>query len=289
MLEDTHFANKTPWRRIVRLIACALALAVAAVAVYIIWRHLHWQARLSAAKASEQRCDKALLPLIDDLVAVDEGDIGYMPTVSGEKFLPSDDNEGELGMLILGGPAPEESPAMVELVRRGADVVPCLMAHLDDTRPTGLVLTHPGGFGGLVYGKEYSYNARITRPPVAGLNDEDHEFVPRSTESGMEQVYTVTVGDLCFVALGQIVNRNFSAVRYQPSMIVVINSPAHSPELLLAARYEWGALTPETHRSSLILDILQPDYPGRRTGAIERLRFYYPVAASEIDLEQFSD
>ncbi len=55
--------------------------------------------------------------------------------------------------------------------------------------------------------------------------------------------HTVTVGDLCWVALGQIVNRRFDAVRYQPTAIIIVSSPTLSPTLCKQVRADWANLT----------------------------------------------
>jgi hypothetical protein len=97
--------------------------------------------------------------------------------------------------------------------------------------------------------------------------------------------HTVTVGDLCFVAIGQIVNRHFDAVRYQPSGILIVSSPTRSPALREAVTQAWGSLTPQRHRASLVADFLKPDHEGRRVGACKRLAYYYPNALEPLALE----
>lgn len=237
-----------------------------------------------AMNAAGRGCAEDVLVWLDSLVEVREGDIGYMPTVEGDKFLPADDGE-QLGTLILGGPPPTESGAMLQLVRAGAAAVPCLVAHLDDSRKTGLVISHPHrGFGGMFFADEYDYNRQTSRAPIAGLNDDDAwRFVDSLSDVGQE--YVVTVGDLAYVALGQIVNRSFSAVRYQPTAIIIINSPLHSAQLRRAAMIEWGGLSPDQHMAALLRDICFPDDEYRKAGAIERLQYYYPQAAEEALLE----
>jgi hypothetical protein len=100
--------------------------------------------------------------------------------------------------------------------------------------------------------------------------------------------HTVTVGDLCFVALGQIVNRSFSAVRYQPTACIMINSPTNSTRLRLVIKAEWGGLTPQRHRERLIRDFVEPDTEFRREGACLRLGFYYPDALEPLALRQLA-
>jgi len=64
--------------------------------------------------------------------------------------------------------------------------------------------------------------------------------------------YTVKVGDVCYGLIGQIVNRYLIPVRYQPSGILVVNSPLKMPELIKRVKDDWENVT------------------------IKRLAFYYP-------------
>jgi len=90
------------------------------------------------------------------------------------------------------------------------------------------------------------------------------------------------VGDLCFVALGQIVNRSFAAVRYQPSGGLIISSPVSAAPLRDAARAEWSGLTARGLRASLVRDFQKPDWEGRRVGALRRLAYYFPDAVAPL-------
>src|SRR5690606_37574668 len=76
--------------------------------------------------------------------------------------------------------------------------------------------------------------------------------------------YLVRVGDLCYLAVGKIVNRHLdflwvSGSRYRPSLV---SSPAHDRILALRARSDWLGLTPSEHASSLEFDILHNRMPG---------------------------
>src|SRR5262245_20292749 len=66
---------------------------------------------------------------------------------------------------------------------------------------------------------------------------------PRRSEDHVKS-YTVRVGDVCFVAIGQIVGRGYQAVRYQPTACVVLNSPARDPNLRAEVRALWKARDP---------------------------------------------
>jgi hypothetical protein len=157
-----------------------------------------------------------------------------------------------------------------------------LIKHLDDKRPTKITIKHEGFFGGMFFPDEYDYNQRTTKEPPAGVNR-------RNRDGGDGDSHTVTVGDLCFVALGQIVNRHFSAVRYQPTACIMINSPTRSEALRSAIKKEWGTLTPEQHKASLIRDFREPDHQERRRGACVRLAYFYPDVMEALVLKQLAE
>jgi ankyrin repeat protein len=216
--------------------------------------------------------------LIDKLRTVADGDVGYIPTQSGGGFLPL--GVSERGALLLGQKGPTTSGTMLELVKRGAAAVPQLIAHLEDKRVTKIAIKHEGGFGGIFFNDEYDYNSRTNKQPPQGVNRDEHNVDKHPNN------HTVTVGDLCFVALGQIVNRHFNAVRYQPTACIMINSPTYSEALRKAVKQEWSDLTPQKHKESLIQDFSDPDYEARRTGACLRLGYYYPDALELLVLKQ---
>jgi hypothetical protein len=88
--------------------------------------------------------------------------------------------------------------------------------------------------------------------------------------------YTLRVGDLCYVAVGQIVNRELNAVRYQPSRCLVVNSPVEHPALAAAVKNDWSNLSAQDHQLSLEQDAMIP-HSGFGPGAgLKRLAFYYP-------------
>ncbi len=219
--------------------------------------------------------------LIDRLTEVAECGIGYSATVSGSAFSPLD-GEGQIRTMLLFQEPPVRSETMRQLVRQGAAAVPHLLAHLNDRRPTRFTVRWGWGnavFLGEPYGKDFDRNERTDKPPPA---KDDKE--PRSAV-GPPYRHTVTVGDLCFVAVGQIVNRNYNAVRYQPTACIVINSPTRSASLRKRVQAAWGGLTREKHRASLVADFLRPDHEERRIGACKRLAYYYPDALEPLALE----
>ena len=71
-----------------------------------------------------------------------------------------------------------------------------------------------------------------------------------------------------------------NVIRYQPSACVVINSPIETAALAEAVKQDWGGLSAEDHKKSLMDDARDPD-DGTRQSALKRLRVYYPAAARD--------
>jgi hypothetical protein len=233
------------------------------------------------AAADEPRRPPDTPALIDQLVKVADADLGYSPTVSGGAFLPIHGSGRVRTMLLLQKPLAPSEP-LRELVKRGPEALPDLIAHLDDRRETSIRIEHPGAgqvlrVGGLWFVEQFDHNRRTDKPPAAERD--------RTEKASKDLTYTVTVGDLCFVAVGQIVNRSYEAVWYQPSMNILVNSPNRSAALRADVKRAWGTLTREQHRKALVADFLTPDHDSRRIGACLRLAYYYPDALEPLVLE----
>ena len=153
-----------------------------------------------------------------------------------------------------------------------------MLKHLSDDRKTALEPL--GAIMWMDFPDEYDYNARIRSEVPPNVNRDSlgsEEIHPDS--------HTVTVGDLCFVAIGQIVNRNYCATRYQPTGGLIVNSPTYSKRLRDVLIADWSDLTAETHRQTLIQDFRTPDHEDRRIGAYRRLCYYYPHTVEPLVLE----
>jgi hypothetical protein len=173
---------------------------------------------------------------------------------------------------ILGTPAPTVPPAMRALVRLGVKALPALLDHLTDARPTGLTidLDDNDPFGGMTAEELYDPRKRET-PGNECFSGCDLQL----WKSGH---YTVKVGDLCYVLVGQIVDRDLFAVGYQPTAIVLIDSPVDHPSLAQRTRADWSGLTGEQHRASLLADLHDAKDLWNADPVLRRLRFYYPDA-----------
>ncbi|MCB0360669.1 MAG: hypothetical protein KDD44_13570, partial [Bdellovibrionales bacterium] len=77
--------------------------------------------------------------LIDQLVEVSEQGIGYHATAWTSGFMGGNE-EPEFGGGVLGSQQPATSPVMKQLVQRGVEALPELIAHLTDMRETKLVV-----------------------------------------------------------------------------------------------------------------------------------------------------
>jgi ankyrin repeat protein len=218
--------------------------------------------------------------LIDKLQKLGGDRLQDVPTMSADQFLALGISQARV--LVLGKKPTASSAIIRELVKRGARAVPLLIAHLDDKRPTGITIRHHGGRGGMFFVDEYDFNRRTTKEPPRGVNRE------LGKDGNDRDTHTVTVGDLCFVVLGEIVNRHFNAVRYQMTGCIMINSPTGSDVLRVAIKEEWGGLTPARHKESLERDFLEPDSGSRRNEACLRLGYYYPEALEPLALKQLA-
>jgi ankyrin repeat protein len=227
-----------------------------------------------AAQENKKAPADEVTALIDQFTRLDRQDTGYSGSVSGSSFLPL--GESSAGTMLLFQAPGEPSDALRSLVKLGVKALPTLLDHLKDDRPTKIVLKHRGGFGGMFISRD--------KAAKKGKKDDDDVFGfgDVSTE------YTVMVGDLCYVAVGQIVNRNYWAVRYQPTAIIMVTSVPNYKELRDKLIKEWGNLTPEKHRDSLVRDLLDSDNEYARNGASIRLAYYYPEALEAAALKQLA-
>jgi hypothetical protein len=219
--------------------------------------------------------DAEVVRLIDRLVEVDEDGIGFHTSAWAVGFIAMDD-EPEFAGGIIGAPRPSVSPIMRALVRKGVAALPDLINHLSDRRETRFRASAMG----MWLCEEYDPKVTAARSYAAGPRQRDSLHLGRDNSVAS---YTLRVGDLCFVAIGQIVNRDLLAIRYQPSSCLVINSPIERPSLATRVRDDWGSLTVEQHKQSLIRDALRPAYDAD-PGALVRLWFYFPEDGEKLAL-----
>ncbi len=203
------------------------------------------------------------------LAEIDSPEFGLSPTITGAAFLPLP-GQSQAGAMLLTDHHLKPSDALSTLVEIGPDALPFLLDALSDKTPTKLTIEHNADFGGMWLANELRGNpANKLEAGVLAKNDSENDS---ACENSIEK-YTVKVGDVCFVAIGQIVGRQYQAVRYQPTACIVINSPTEDPKLRQQIRAIWSSNDPATK----LFDSLLLDYSTHlQISAAMRLLYYFP-------------
>ncbi len=224
--------------------------------------------------------------LIAGLAGLDRPDFGLSATLSGDAFSPLL-GQASAHTFLLADHKLEPSEGLQALVALGPDALPYLLDALGDQTPTKLTIKHAGRGGVMTHEAELHlnpvnpaeravYQARAAKPRDDG---------PRKHVES----YTLKIGDVCFVAIGQIVGRSYRAVRYQPTACIVLNCPAHDPKLRAEVRAVWKSKDPRP----ALFDSLRADYAtagiydgksfdgwyvgsDMQCGAALRLLYYFP-------------
>jgi len=257
--------------------------------------------RLSPAPIRTVTGDEARIKrALADLATVDRFDLGYAPTINGNAFSPISSRR-EVGSLLITDGKLDTAKALAVLVAAGPKALPLLLAHLDDKTPTRLVVNHASnGFGGMWFETRLPGN-----PAYAPEASAMREHAPKQEDPFKHELldsYRLSVGDLCFVAIGQIVGRSYQAVRYQPTAIVLINSPVYDPSLARSVRELWSRGDPaDVLLQSLLRDyatastvpVASPDSEVPRemasrfqVEAAMRLLYYFPREATSVIAER---
>lgn len=244
-------------------------------------------AYVTPAVSGDDYAKSSVNQLIDDLTEINSQSPGITSAAIYEGFI-ADSSPGLFQGGVLGVTPPKVPRQMSELVRRGPSALPELIRHLDDKRLTKLEVGNRtsgrqvgvDAFMFTVFSDEY--DSRLHR----WFDEKELDGPPQSMEKDFHGRYTVKVGDVCYVLIGQIVNRQLFAVRYQPTAGLVVNSPIEAPALIEKVKNDWGNVDAEALKASLLADIQRTDYP-KRLGAVgfteavinpalQRLRFYFP-------------
>lgn len=219
--------------------------------------------------------------LIDQLAEISEEGTGFHATAWSSQFIATEE-EPQFRGGIIGSPKPVTSPVLKQLVRLGAKALPELIAHLSDDRETRLVIR---GEDSMTMWRSFSdeYDARYRDPRKqpggvysgrGGSGWHDRSF----------DTYTLRIGDLCYVVIGQIVNRRLLSLRYQPTGGQIVNSPIQSPALTHAVAADWSGVDEIEHQNSLAKDAFYKEETVSAEG-VSRLLYYYPQVGEEIALK----
>jgi hypothetical protein len=211
---------------------------------------LHLAPRSPVGEAQAKR----IKSLIASLAMLDSPDFGLSTTLSGDAFSPVA-GQTHTSLLLLTDHQVKPSEAVKALVSLGPDALPFLLDALNDKTPTKITVRHEGFVGAMWYGDELRLSpvnpAEETTFKARAAGREDQRGKDERLKS-----YTVKVGDVCFVAVGQIVGRGYEAVRYKPTACIVINSPTHDAKLCADVRALWTSKDP----ARKLFDALLADY-----------------------------
>ena len=212
--------------------------------------------------------------LINLLPNIENFGFGYSSMYSGSGFLPVKES-GKMSMGVVGKMRAASSNELTEIVSRGAKAIPFLIKHMNDSRP--IKIKPLKAMMWMDFSDEYDYNRRTLK--------EKPKYNEDNIDKKHPQTHQLTVGDICFVALGQIVNRSFNASRYQPTGGLIVNSPTYSKDLYKIIINEYAKMGEHEHKQQLINDIYKPDYSYRRSTALLRLKYYYPESVETVVLD----
>jgi hypothetical protein len=193
-----------------------------------------------------------IVKLIGNLSEIQSPDFGLSPTMSGSAFAPIPAAR-EAAAFLLTDHQLKTSEDFVALVKLGPAALPLLLKSLDDQTPTKLVIKHDWLDG------------------VMAFESDD------SSPEHLISTYTVKIGDVCFVIIGQIVGAGYQAVWHQPSHNVIISSPIHDTNLARRVRTLWSSANPAQH----LLDSLLLDYSLRGGSHVKSLDGWYVGVAAQ--------
>jgi len=201
--------------------------------------------------------------LIDDLQDLEQFVVGFHPTAHVDQFL-ADEAPAKFAGGVLGSKPPAVFGPMKELVKRGPKALPLLLKHIDDQRPTRLVIKMEGVIMWARFTNRYNNRPRGIDPSF------------KNVEEDGDLPYVVKVGDVCLVILGQITNRPQVGVRYAPTGGVEVCSIARFPEIPREARADWNRVSPEQLYAHFVADLLAEDPEITDSPAMKRVRAYFP-------------
>lgn len=245
---------------------------------------------LPRAPLSPERA-KQIKDLIARLATIDGEDYGLSEFVEGEAFLPLPDVE-KPDITVIDGHSRKVSGELKSLIEAGPDAIPFLLESLADRTPTKWVVK-PG---------RWSAMAAVDWLEGNPVNEREMKLLaplekPAHIEATIDS-YTVKVGDVCLVALGQIVGRPYRIARFSHNERVL--TYVVSPSDHLRIREQMCALwsgQPDPARTlfdSLLLDYategvfhgrsLDSWYPGSEytRRAAMRLLYYFPAESDAL-------
>lgn len=228
---------------------------------------------------------------IANLSKIDRPDFGLSATMGGTAFAPIPGSGKETGGFLLTNHQLQTGDDFRQLVACGPRALPFLLKALSDKTPTKLKMNRSNSMFIVM-----ELAGELNGNPTNSIEQKIIASLPERKWDGTSlKDYTVKIADVCFVIIGQIVGRPYLAVRYQPSAIIIVNSPIENKELAEAVRTIWSS-TNETRR---LFDSLLFDYSTEgvfngesldgwsiasdlQCKAAMRMLYYYPEETSRL-------
>ncbi|MFO1490800.1 MAG: hypothetical protein U1F77_03155 [Kiritimatiellia bacterium] len=186
--------------------------------------------------------------------------------------------------------------AFDELVRLGPAAIPFLLEAITNATPTRLTIEH--GDNTMTVETFLHFNLAVKHELSARAN----LIQKRATTEFLDR-HTVTIGDVCFAALGQITGRNYWPVSYAHTSCILVKSPSRDPQIGEQIRTIWSGPDPVAILfASLVRDLRTRSRYDRKDGdrpiihvsyfqcdAVRRLLYYFPKQGVPLVVSRIDD
>ena len=231
--------------------------------------------------------------MIRSLASINDDQENWTYFLQNHAFRPLDET-CESETVVTSSPFARSSLEFKRLIELGPDALPFLLESLDDKSPTTFVIKNPG-FCTVAYVHHIGGNP-VNRSESHRIESRHHD---ETTGDELTNSHTVTIGDICFVIIGQIVGRDYRIMNNLPQCYIQIASPTTSERIRRQVREIWSS----DHSSqklidSLLLDLAteiahyEKDYQGKSSwqcAAAERLLYYFPQESAGLIADRLRD
>lgn len=230
----------------------------------------------AAKKTAEERpTDTEPNPIVQDVERLADSKaafLSYRRSLTDIRFLPytapwDEASSGEPVIVPV-------SDALRRIVAAGADAVPTLLENLSNDSVLAVqvqshVFRQPVYVGHVRLQQTF---VDLDRRQQIARADE----VQAAARAGLANELNLSVAELSYFALGQIVNRPYYPIQSVSKYGVAVTSPLVFPDLADELRREWSGLTRESHATMLVEELGADGPVTRRGNAYARLAYYYP-------------
>lgn len=167
--------------------------------------------------------------------------------------------------------------ALATLIFSGAQGIPALLHHLRDSRQTDF------------YYKATGFESILRLKRIDRREDERTDDSPFEPFDLGPNAVRLSIGDICFYAVGQIVNRAYSPFAFQPGRGRLFISPVQDSTVAENVHRCWDGAGRDVLLASLSLDFLRPDVFDRDAEALRRIKRFFPNQLSALVLLKFRE